>query len=229
MTASPQPKGWQQQADEWAREAVAAGEPTAWFDRLYEAGRSGEVTMPWDHDDPHPVLAAWSSGRAAPAAGATAVVIGCGLGADAEHLARLGYATTAFDLSEAAVAEARARHVSSSVDYVVADLLDPPAGWQHGFDLVVEIYTVQAVPRSMRTAMTRAVTELIAPDGTLLAVQAVLAEGDDPDEGPPWPLTRQEVEAFADADGLHLQGLSEGEHPARPGVRLWEAEVRRTA
>jgi hypothetical protein len=68
------------------------------------------------------------------------VVVGCGLGADAEFVARHGFATTAFDISATAVRTAQQRYPTSPVDYRTADL----------FDLVVEIINVQALPVSLR-------------------------------------------------------------------------------
>jgi hypothetical protein len=40
----------------------------------------------------------------------------------------------------------------------------------------------------------------------LLVIGGVLPDGVDPAEGPPWRLTREEIEAFG-ADGLALQGI----------------------
>jgi 2-polyprenyl-3-methyl-5-hydroxy-6-metoxy-1,4-benzoquinol methylase len=77
-------------------------------------------------------------------------VVGCALGADAEHVAGLGYATTAFDVAPTAVRLARERYPASPVHYVVADLLDPPEEWTRAFDLVVEIITAQSLPEPYR-------------------------------------------------------------------------------
>ena len=66
------------------------------------------------------------------------MVVGCGLGGDAEFLARLGFAVVGFDFSAPAIEAARALNPTSTVDYEVADLLALPAGWLAGFDLVVE-------------------------------------------------------------------------------------------
>lgn len=220
------PQDWQSRADEWASEAVEQGRPTEWFERLWAAGRQGDVSMPWEHDDPHPVLAEWlalDTGR--PTSGRAAVV-GCGLGADAEALAADGYQTVGFDLSASAIAEARARHPDSPVSYIVGDLLAAPANWHHGFDLVVEIYTVQAVPPSMRAAMIGGVTDLVAPGGSLLVVQSATEETN-PD-GPPWPLTREQVESFARDSGLHAVATDLVDHPTYSGVELWRAHLRRT-
>ncbi|MDN5721317.1 MAG: hypothetical protein L0H07_14295, partial [Corynebacterium sp.] len=87
------PGDWQSRADEWAAQAVADGEPTAWFERLWAAGRAGAVTMPWDHAQAHPVLADWlAQDRLHPTSG-RAIVIGCGLGADAEAVSASGLDT----------------------------------------------------------------------------------------------------------------------------------------
>jgi SAM-dependent methyltransferase len=213
---------WQSEADRLGN--ADPSDPTGWFERLWSAAGRGDVAVPWDRDDPHPVLASWLGSRG-PAAGRTAVVVGCGLGADAEHLSRLGWATTAFDVSPSAVAAARERHPGSAVRYAVADLLDLPPGWAGAFDLVVEIYTVQAVHRSVRGRLTAGVRSLVAPGGTLLVVQAVAHPGDD--DGPPWLLTRSEIEAFGE-DGLSvvsIEQLAVEDPPGRHG--LWRAELHR--
>jgi SAM-dependent methyltransferase len=192
-----EPDDWQQRADELAAVSVAAGEPTAWFEQLYAAGQAGAVTMPWDRSSPNVLLQEWASARQLDGTGQRAVVVGAGLGADAAYLADLGYDTTAFDISPTAVAIASERVSRSNVHFEVTDLLDLPHAWLGRFDLVVEIYTVQALPRSVRAEATAAVGRLVAPSGTLLAIQAALGADDDADEGPPWPLTREEVEVFA--------------------------------
>ncbi|WP_413450190.1 methyltransferase domain-containing protein [Georgenia phoenicis] len=208
---------WQTEADRLGN--ADPDHPTAWFERLWSAARRGEVTTPWDRTEPHPALASWA--RPADGPGRTAVVVGCGLGADAEHLARLGYTTTAFDISASAVAAAGARNPGSPVRYAVADLLDLPAAWAGAFDLVVEIYTVQAVSRDVREALVDGVRSLVAEGGTLLVVQAATEEPDD--EGPPWPLTRAELELFA-TEGLTAVSVEE---IVADGRRSWRAELRR--
>ncbi len=109
--------------------------------------------------------------------------------------------------------------------YAVGDLLDLPSEWVGAFDLVVEIYTVQAVNRSVRDELTAGVRSLVAPGGTLLAVQAIAVDGDD--DGPPWPLTRAEMEAFG-KDGLSPVTIEQLMVPGSPGrAGLWRAEFRR--
>ena len=70
-------------------------------------------------------------------------MVGCGLGYDAEFLAGRGFAVTAFDLAPTAIAGAKRLYPDSRVTYLAADLLDLPAAWAGGFDLVVEADTVQ--------------------------------------------------------------------------------------
>jgi SAM-dependent methyltransferase len=216
---SDTPPDWERRADVLAAEAIAEGRPTAWFDRLYSAARRGEVTTPWPWRDANAAIVEWAARREVRGAGRPAVVVGCGLGRDAEFVAGLGYATTAFDIAESAVALARSRHPDSPVDYRVADLLDPPVGWERAFHLVVESYTVQAMPESLRERATRAVRYLVAPGGTLLVVAGVRRAGTPPPAGPPWPLTRAEIDAFG-ADGLVAVEITET--PER-----WCAQFRR--
>ncbi len=212
---------WQSEADLLGR--ADAAHPTAWFEQLWASAASGTVTTPWEHDDPHPALA---ERVVAPPDGEhrTAVVVGCGLGADAEHLSRLGYVTTAFDVAPSAVAAARDRRPGSAVTYAVGDLLDLPAAWRRAFDLVVEVFTVQAVHRVVRAELTAGVRSLVAPGGTLLVIQAVADKPDD--DGPPWPLTRAEIDAFGQ-DGLVAVSVERLDQSAPGGRGLWRAELRR--
>jgi hypothetical protein len=112
-----------------ASASLAAGDPTGWFDRLYAAGACGQLPVPWSRRQPHPLLAQWASARDRSGTGQRAVVVGCALGADAEYVAGLGFATTGFDISGTAIRLARQRFGGSAVRYVVADLLDYPQAW----------------------------------------------------------------------------------------------------
>ncbi len=222
--------GWDEQGDRLAARWIAAGDATGWFDRLYSAGFTGEVDMPWDRDDPHPILARWAADSGVQGNGALggngrrAVVCGCGLGADAEFLARLGYRTVGFDVAPTAVRVAQDRHPESTVDYQVADLLRLPAPWLRSFDLVVDVFTVQALPDPPRRTAIVNVGRLVAPGGTLVVVAL---RGDRTGAvGPPWPLRPDEIDAFG-TDGLEPVRVAELTDPRwQPGAR-WLAEFRR--
>ena len=60
--------------------------------------------------------------------------------------ASAGYDTTGFDYSPDAIAWARKRFPHSKVNYETADLFDLPKNWREAFDLVSEIYILQALP-----------------------------------------------------------------------------------
>lgn len=172
-----------------AAESLAVNDPTGWFERLYSAADSGDAVVPWDRGAPHPLIVEWAERRKP--TGKRALVVGAGLGFDAEYIAGLGFDTTAFDVSATAVRAAQAR--SEAVRYRTADLLDPPAEWFGAFDLVVESLTVQSMPVDVRAMAIRNVAAMVAPGGTLLVVAFA---GDEPEEGPPWPLSRADIEAF---------------------------------
>jgi SAM-dependent methyltransferase len=214
-------------ADRLAAESLAAGDPTGWFERLYAAASEGEAVVPWDRGGPHPLLAAWARERAPDSRWRRALVVGAGLGDDAELVARLGFETTAFDVSPTAVRAARARFPESPVRYVAADVLDPPAAWRGAFDLVVESLTVQALPGAVRPRAIAEVAGLVAPGGTLLVIAAARGDGEAA-SGPPWPLTRTEIAAFA-AGGLEPVRVEDLRDADDPAVRRWRAELRRPA
>jgi SAM-dependent methyltransferase len=225
VTMGDQDQPRDRDATRLARASLAADDPTGWFERLYAAAQTGDAIVPWDRAGPNPLLQAWIEQRGLQGTGRRAVVVGAGPGHDAELLARLGFATVAFDISETAVRAARSRFPDSPVDYVVADLLDPPSEWVQAFDLVVEVMTVQALPDPPRAAAIAQVSRLVAPGGTLLVVAAARHEGEPAGDGPPWPLTRREIDGFA-GGGLEPVTIEMTRHAPSP-VDWWRAELRR--
>ncbi|SES03633.1 Methyltransferase domain-containing protein [Lentzea xinjiangensis] len=197
-------------ADDDARRLQAAN-PAGWFEDLYAEARAGTASVPWDQPHPQAHLVEWAAG--VDGTGRRALVVGCGYGRDSEFLASLGFDVVAFDISPTGIATVRARYPDSEVSYVVADLLDPPAAWHRAFDLVVENMTVQALPVDLHPAATERVASLTG--STLLVLAVAREEGPVPD-GPPWPLTPSEIEAFG-TDGLSARSVR------RDGGR-WVAE-----
>ena len=148
-------------------------------------------------------------------------MVGCGLGADAAYVASLGFDTVGFDLSPHAIEVARERFPGSGVEFRAADLLALPPEWLGAFDLVVEIFTVQAVPEPPRTDVAAGVRSLVAPGGTLLAVQFRASGEDDATEGPPFALGTTRMQSLS--AGWEVVGLEALEGP------LWRLECRRPA
>lgn len=212
-------RNWEDAAEDYAHQSLAAGNPTEWFDRFYAAGVAGEITMPWGRTQAHPLLVDRLAREAAYSG--RAVVVGCGLGADAEYLASLGYATTAFDVAPTAVEQCRLRYPESAVDYRLANLFDLPSEWAAAFDLVVEIVTVQALPTDLHPPAIAAVRSLVARGGRLIVIGWAPEPGEPP-PAPPWPLSRAEIDSFA-ADGLRVIAI-ERLAGSEPVSRRWRAE-----
>jgi SAM-dependent methyltransferase len=220
-------------ASRLAHESIAAGEPTGWFEPLYAAASAGLTRVPWDRNAPSPLLVRWAAERnltgdsdkrtgTKPAA----LVVGCGLGDDAEFIAGLGFRTVAFDISPSAIKAARQRFPGTAVRYCVADLMEPPPDWRSGYDLVIESMTLQAMPEQTRARALVCLGPLVAAGGTLI----VFARGREPavpDDGPPWSLTRSEIDAIA-VGGLEPVRIDEiRDSGASTAAWRWRAEFRR--
>ncbi|HKV43252.1 MAG TPA: class I SAM-dependent methyltransferase [bacterium] len=184
-----------QRARRLAEASWARGDATGWFDTVYAAAEGRPDRIPWADMRPNPNLLEWMSPLALRGPGQRALVVGCGLGDDAEALAGAGFAVVAFDVSPAAIAWCRRRFPTSLVRYVAADLLAPPPEWRGAFDFVLEAYTLQALPPDARPQAVEAVAGFVAPGGTLLVICRGRNIEDDPG-GFPWPLTRAEVDLF---------------------------------
>jgi SAM-dependent methyltransferase len=205
-------------------EALREGDATGWFERLYARAADGQAVVPWDRHAPHPLLVEWVEQRPI-LSGSRTLVVGSGLGDDAAYLAAEGFRVIAFDISRSAIEAARRRFPTSPVDFRVADLLNPPAEWRRHFDLVVETYTTQSLPVRLRRTVVLHVGRFVAPGGVLLALAAA-RDADEPVDGPPWPLTRSDIESFA-MEGLEIAGVEEIRDP--PETHRWRAVFTRPA
>ncbi|MFF0268990.1 class I SAM-dependent methyltransferase [Kribbella sp. NPDC004536] len=206
-------------ARQLAADSIARGDETGWFETLYAAAEQGTVTIPWADFSPFPRLI---SALARHTGTGRAIVIGCGFGDDAEHVASLGFTTVAFDISPTAIATAQRRFPHSTVRYVTADLLSPPETWIAAFDLVIEVFTIQVLTGAARSQAVARVAQLVAPGGRLLVI-AGARELDDDTGRMPWPLTRQEIESFCDC-GLIADSIDDYVDNERQGpVRRWKA------
>ena len=218
-------------ARQLAAEAAASDDPTGWFETLYAEARAGTAVVPWDDGATNPHLTEWATiaaERAVVGPGRRVLVVGCGMCSDPVFLAGLGCEVIAFDVSSTAVAQARRRFADSSVKFEVADLLAPPTEWAGAFDLVTEIYTVQALYGEARAAAIKALPGLVAPGGTLLVIARATDE-EDPVRDPammPWPLTRSELESLA-GNRLTARSIEKFlDHEDPPRLR-WRAEFSR--
>jgi SAM-dependent methyltransferase len=211
-------------ARELAADFIGKGDPTGWFEQLYREGEEGKSVIPWaDRGTNASLNEFWESNPQATAE-KKALVIGCGLGDDAEQLAAWGFETTAFDISETAIRMARRRFPRGGVEYVAADLFRPPAEWEGKFDFVFEANTVQALPVAVRTQAIRKIAGLVAPGGKLLAIVRG-REPYEPEGELPWPLTRDELAEFVRAgltEKIFEEYFDDEEPPARRFRVLYE-------
>jgi SAM-dependent methyltransferase len=174
-----------------AHKHLERGDPVGWFEALYQSADGDQSQIPWAEMEANPYLARWLADN--PHLAGHALVVGCGLGDDAEAMASAGWRVTAFDVSASSVAWCKKRFPDSKVGYEVADLLEAPEDWARKFDLVVEVFTVQALPLDVRFDALDALQSFIPHGGRLL----LIARGrDDDDEavGPPWAVSHAELE-----------------------------------
>lgn len=209
-----------------AAQHVESGRPTGWFEPLYVAASGDAGKVPWADLAPNPGLVAWARRAGTTVrSGMRALVVGCGLGDDAEELARWGMQVVAFDISPTAVAWAKRRFARSAVRYESADLFDPPAIWTRAFDFVFEAYTLQSVPESTRPAAIDRVAAFVALGGTLL----IIARGRDEHEdvaGPPWPLAASELDRI-ERTGLEVASFEDYMDDEAPPQRRFRAQYER--
>jgi len=180
-----------------AQKAWAENRPLAWFEELYQKAEQEGAPIPWGNLEPNPNLLALCESCQGISFGPRALIVGCGLGDDAEWLAEKGFSVTAFDIAPTGIAMCRRRFPESKVTYVVADLFSAPPAWDGAFDLVLESYTIQALPQTMRREAIECISAFVAHGGHLMVITRARHE-DEPEGTLPWPLLRFELDVFTD-------------------------------
>ncbi|MGB7271770.1 MAG: class I SAM-dependent methyltransferase [Geitlerinemataceae cyanobacterium] len=217
-----QPQDLRTKVKELADRFVLQDDPSGWFDLLYTDARGDADRIPWARLTVHPALQDWLDVRQPQGEGKPALVIGCGLGDDAEALSNLGFQVTAFDISPTAIEWCRQRFPDSAVNYTVADLFNPDYAWVNAFDLVFESRNLQALPVNVRSRAIDAIVPLIAPGGTLLVFTRYRDTDAKPD-GPPWPLSETELDRFRE---LGLTEICRDSFPHSDTIQQFRIEYR---
>jgi len=184
-----------------ANDYADRGDPDGWFEEFYARADGNIKNIYWADLKANPLLVDWIEKH--PTHGEQrAAVVGCGLGDDAEVLARHGYQVVAFDISASAIEMCKKRYSESTVDYCVANLFDHPAEWHHRFDLVYECNTIQILTGENRLKALNSIAGLVAPGGKALVSCRSREKGERLNEFPV-ALDQEEIDGFLRA------GLSE--------------------
>lgn len=170
-------------------------DPTGWFDSIYTDAGGDHRGVFWADLEPCPYLLKWLGNCSFKHAGRTAIVVGCGVGDDAEALSEAGYEVTAFDISPEAIRLCKKRYPETRVNYLVADLFAYPAEWAEHFDLVYECNTIQVLPGTYRIQARDAMVSLLAAQGYLLVSCRSRVTGEQ-EEDIPLPLDKEEMDGF---------------------------------
>lgn len=170
-------------------------EPTAWFDSIYVDAQGDHTAVFWADLEPSPYLLKWLKQCVFKHVGCKAIVIGCGVGDDAEALSKSGYEVTAFDISPEAIQLCKNRYPNTSVNYLVADLFDYPTQWAESFDLVYECNTIQVLPGKYRIQARDAMVSLLSWQGYILVSCRSRLKGEQEDDIP-LPLDKDEIDGF---------------------------------
>jgi SAM-dependent methyltransferase len=196
------------------------------FEEMYAQAGRDLARLPWANLAPDAHMVAWLASPGAPPPG-RAIVVGCGLGDDAEEAARRGHRVTAFDVSPTAIDRCRERFPGSTVEYLVADVLDLPVAWTGAWDVVIDNRTVQSLEPVHWPHAIAAIASLAAPGG--VAFVRCFGRDDDTPRGStrPWPLSRRDLAGFADA-GLVEEAFADQADPAMRG-RSFTVRYRRPA
>lgn len=186
---------------------IEEGKPVDWFESLYAGSDSKGDGVPWANMTTHPLFKDWLNANTLNGKGKTALVVGCGMGDDAIELEQLGFAVTAFDVSNSAIELCKKRFPDSAVKFVQADLLEVIPEWKGQFDFVLEIFTVQALPPKYEKTLIQNISDFVSKDGTLLMITEVQQVKRVFEVGPPWLLNRdyiKKVESYGLTETFNL-------------------------
>lgn len=181
-----------------AQQYLQNSEPSGWFDILYQQAGEDATQIPWAKMQPYPYFQKWLNQlQPNKLLGLNSLVIGCGLGDDAEALANLGVENiTAFDISPHAIAWCKKRFPDSKVNYVVGDLFNLNPEWNGKFNFVYECRNIQALPLNVRTKIITNIANLVADNGILLVINYLRNNEQELTDSPPWRLSKEEFDLF---------------------------------
>lgn len=164
---------------------------TDWETR-YQAGDT-----PWDKGSASPPLVDWLKKNSMQG---RVLVPGCGSGQDVRAIAATGTHVLGLDIAPSAIRAARGNHNITTATYEEGDLFELSPEFAEAFDWVFEHTCFCAISPVMRRDYVNAVGSVLRSGGHLLAVFYLNPGLDDPDDGPPFSVSREELYAYFDED-----------------------------
>ena len=192
-------------------------EPLGWFESIYTDAEGDHKAVFWADLEASPYLTEWLESHPLNGKMQSAIAIGCGVGDDAEEMAKYGFDVTAFDIAPTAIELCKNRYHQSKVNYLVADLFEYPEAWKGSFDLVYECNTIQVLPGKYRQQAMLAMVSLLAKGGTLL-VSCRSRKSDEQEEDIPLPLDKVEIDSFKEMGlrEVHFLAYQDEQEPPVP-------------
>ena len=174
--------------------------------------------MPWEKGAAAPPLIDWLrrnkiQGRV--------LVPGCGTGHDVRELAWAGAEPLGIDLAPSAIARAEAAPRMGVESYRLADLFALPTELSGAFDWAFEHTCFCAIDPVQRPAYVAGVAAALKSHGRVLAIFYLDPGHDHPDDGPPFGVSRPELDALFgprfETVGDYVPAVS---YPGREGREL---------
>lgn len=200
-------------------------DPLGWFNSIYTDAKGDHNKVFWADLEPSPYLLQWLKNCSSPKS-KKAIVIGCGVGDDAEAISTAGYEVTAFDISPEAIKLCKNRYPETKVNYLVQDLFNSPPQWKGNFHLVYECNTIQVLPGKYRVQARDAMISLMAKDAHILvSCRSRLKEKQLDDI--PLPLDKEEIDGFKRC-GLYEESFLAYDDTQSPSVPHFFASYKKS-
>jgi SAM-dependent methyltransferase len=200
-------------------------DPMGWFNSIYTDAEGDYNNVFWADLEPSPYLLEWMNTYSQDANEKKAIVIGCGVGDDAEALSEKGYEVTAFDIAPEAIKLCKNRYPDTKVNYLVADLFNFSIEWEENFDLIYECNTIQVLPGKYRTDARDAMISLLVSGGYILVSCRSRNKGEQEDDIP-LPLDKEEIDGFVRC-GLSEESFLAYDDKQEPSVPHFFARYRK--
>lgn len=184
------------------------------WEECYQRGET-----PWDKAAPAPELARiFQQGCLK----GNVLVPGCGRGHDVRAIANAGASwVLGIDLAPSAVRDAQELGIPEGAEFAQGDLFELLPEWTQRFDWVWEHTCFCAIPPACRPDYVKGVLQALKPGGHLLAIFFLDPGLDDPNDGPPFGVSREDLDNyFSGLFALEDEWQPRATYPGREGREL---------